>query len=895
MITLHFGIDFDGPVSHPFQTGHWFAGPQKLLNWLEHQLGLYGYPERTDYLRIELYRQSLGAVLETRRPFYLQSFETDRFATAAVLLEWRDELLRAGWDFISVADTPTRLADLAAAEHHFQKKYEDPQHKIKARGSADRFQQVRLLAESRQLPLEKAVFYEPEDLQSPDILHFIQILHKQGVPVSFAPLKAQAPGHTALGFFQRRLASEALELEPPPGDASLLILRARRDSDLAQTLAQIRTLNPDFQPLILAPEMDLSLELAQVLENQPAMGILSASLARPALQVLKLAPAFLWEPVDVFKIMEFLTLPLKPFDDGLALELAAVLAEKPGLFSDNWFAAAFGYLDRNPELGQAREAYQFWFDRRRYRSDTTAPKRDALGLYQYLQNWAREAFETGGRKNNALLTLAEQARRMCELLEALPEQRIGFLELERIVRTIYDPSPVQWMEAELHSTAYVHKAGAIAQSVSSLLWWNCLYEQNAPPPDKWRQNERKWLENKGIRLWSTQQAGKLNQYRQLRAVLNTRDQLLLVVPELRDGNPAIPSLLLGDLEACFPYIHAQTFMLDRESDKKRLEPYLKTPAPAYLNARIPARPQALLPIQSLDKIRGAEYETPTNLESLFYYPHKWFFRQKLRFFPLQLLQVQAGPALLGTLAHRFFEELLQLDFYELPKSELYRWVDETAPGLLEKEGATLLLYGREPERNAFLHKVKSAIWSLVSMLRDNRWTVLHTEHPLEGNFLGMPVKGKADLVLQRGAELAIVDLKWSGARKRRELIQNEEDLQLVLYAHMLAPEGPWPHTAYFILEDGKMIARNRQAFQQAIVAGAGNDDHADACTRTLEKMHNTWNWRLEQLREGLLELRTARTAEELENLYAHRLLHALEMKREDARWDDYRTLLEFMG
>ena len=250
---------------------------------------------------------------------------------------------------------------------------------------------------------------------------------------------------------------------------------------------------------------------------------------------------------------------------------------------------------------------------------------------------------------------------------------------------------------------------------------------------------------------------------------------------------------------------------------------------------------------------------------------------------------------MGNLAHRFFEFLLaEGNLDQIDKRGVQQWVDEKAPALLEKEGATLLLYGREPERNAFLNRVKNAAWSLISLLRNNGWSVLHTEHRLEGQFMGIPVHGKADLVLQRGEERAIVDLKWSGAKRRKELIQNGEDLQLVLYAHLLAPAGAWPHTAYFILEDGKMIARNRAAFTDAVVAGKGDEDHAAACAQTLEKMQKTYAWRQAQIQAGVVELRTARTAQELESLYEGQLMELLEMKNEDARWDDYRTLLEFM-
>ena len=96
----------------------------------------------------------------------------------------------------------------------------------------------------------------------------------------------------------------------------------------------------------------------------------------------------------------------------------------------------YSYLER-PELNKdAQKQYDFWFERRRYPLDGAAPKREVIQIYQFLHNWAQKTY--ADNKNSTLLVLAEQARRIVELLEALPEQRLGFLELERIVRTIYE-------------------------------------------------------------------------------------------------------------------------------------------------------------------------------------------------------------------------------------------------------------------------------------------------------------------------------------------------------------------------------------------------------------------------------------------------------------------------
>ncbi|MFM7152527.1 MAG: hypothetical protein ACKOZV_00215, partial [Bacteroidota bacterium] len=100
-----------------------------------------------------------------------------------------------------------------------------------------------------------------------------------------------------------------------------------------------------------------------------------------------------------------------------------------------------------------------------------------------------------------------------------------------------------------------------------------------------------------------------------------------------------------------------------------------------------------------------------------------------------------------------------------------------------------------------------------------------------------------------------------------------------------------PHSAYFILEDGKLVARNNQAFKEALQASAGAD-HTAADTDIFERMQRTYQWRMKQISNGNIEIRTGRTAQELEALYEGELINLLEMKQEDARYDDYSSLLE---
>jgi hypothetical protein len=311
-------------------------------------------------------------------------------------------------------------------------------------------------------------------------------------------------------------------------------------------------------------------------------------------------------------------------------------------------------------------------------------------------------------------------------------------------------------------------------------------------------------------------------------------------------------------------------------------------------------------VRNLDR-PGRDYETLTSLESLFYYPYQWVFKYKIRLNKSSILSIVKDNTLMGNLAHRVFEKLLKENIRQFDKPTLERWVENETRRLLAREGAVLLMYGREPERIAFVNRLKYAAWSLVSHIRDNGWAVKQTEMPLEGIFppgetsvplAATPVKGIADLVLERGEECSIVDIKWRGASRRESILRNEEDLQLVLYAHLLSPAGTWPHTAYFIIENGKLIARNNAAFK-GITALAPGSDHAEINERILSRMAATWQWRMEQLSEGVVEIRCRHTLSEIEETYGDsadgkRMMDILEMKGEDAAFDDYRTLINLV-
>lgn len=898
-MNIYFGLALDDsfyPLPPKATAGWNYLGPKSLLVTLESHLGLSGHPADTEYLRIEQYRQALIRYLASEPDaFYRAAFEADQFAATTELLNRRDELLSAGWSF-DLNTQPPRLKCLAGVESILKGETGDDQPPLRlAAGFADRMEAVISALETHRQPIARVTLAEPLAILPPPWPRLFEALAKTGSVISEAKMPEPAPGENDLNRLKNHIFGGTPGKIPILADGSIVLLRASRETALARYLAAFFRLNPGIRPLCLAPDKQSTLDDALVQEGLPSLGLSSASPVRPTLQVLKLAPVFLWEPVDPFKVMEFVSLSIKPLEEELARRIAAFIAETPGLHSEGWFVMINRYFDelknrprKDPQ--EIRKQYDFWFNRTRYDFAQSAPKEECRRIFDYLADWAYRQFEDSNGAGKSLWILSEQARRIANLLAALPEERLTSLELERIVRTIYEPPPVQLREAECRHFPFVRHPAAIGRTTDTLLWWNFSQQEPDYFFSKWYKAEREYLLRNHIRLNSPAEENALLVLQRKRPLQFTGQRLILSVPEWVEGQEVHPHPLMGDLSAAFNNLEKITLNVDTGEGESWLGQYFTLPKRIDIRHRPLGVPPPFVRIRPGRLTAEREEETLTSLETLFYYPYQWVFRHQIKLRKSPILSVVKDNTLFGNLAHRFFQRLLDEWDGAWQKSDIEQWFDNHAPRILQREGAVLLLYGREPERAAFIQRLKYAAWSLVNLIQQNGWRVAGTEKPLEGLFKGRMVNGRADLVLERDGELAVVDLKWRGAARREQMIRNEEDLQLVLYANLISDTDQWAHTAYFIMENGRMIARNELAFK-GITPVAPQADHLAVNHRIWQRMEATYQWRQGQIRQGAIEIRCTRTRTALEEIYAGELMELLELPGEDARFDDYRTLI----
>lgn len=894
---IHFGLSLQDnflPLpSHATIEDHWF-GPKALLAYLERHLGLGISDEDRDYLRPEQYRQALRQYLKEKpTAFFAASFAADDLGTAATLLSWRDELLAVGWKFEASATTH-RLMALATVEHWLNNREFGLQ---LYPGMADRMDQIGQAAE--RVPSFMPVLQLCDEWQwlPPAWQRLLEQLISAGVQLKdYQP--PQDFADTDLGTWQAYLSGQAKQRPSLRGDGSLLLMRAFRETHQAAYLAKIVHKNDAFRPAIFLPKANRTLDNAFLLEGLPSMGVPSTSLARPSLQVLKLAPVFLWQPYDLNKIMEFVSLAVKPLDEGIAQKIASFLADTPGLYSDRWFGMLKTYFEvdlpklaeKRPQLDpdQIRSEFNFWFARKRYDSRSErVPKGDVRQIYQRLFLWARG---TNGDTESSMLVLASQCQKIVDLLDTLPEEDLSYLELERVVRAIYEPAPVQYQVAEAGHLVTVFRPGAIIGPVNELVCWDFIQQDRDYFFSHWYPDELAALAANGVQIEQPAVQNQRQAVQRKRPVLWTQKRLILCLPDYSNGQATSPHALLGDLEAAFgDDLSPIELHIDQQKVGEAWRKSLLLPELTAITTTPLPKPQPQIKLKKA--IATREEETPTNIERLLYYPYQWVFRQHSKLRASSLLTVLEDARLFGNLGHRLLENLLSNAFESWDQGEVNRWVQTEIPKLLSKEGAPLLLYGREPEQIAFTKYMKYAAWSLISLIKNNGWSVVGSEEELTGPWLHQQLRGRADLVLQRGTEYAIIDLKWRGATRYTNLLHSREDIQLALYANMLKQEQPiWPHTAYFIIEKGKLLSRNSQAFRE-IQAVQDETDHQEVYKELLARIEHTYRWRLSQLQGGLIEIRCQQTADDLEDIYGAELLDLLEMKNGNAAFEDYGVLI----
>ena len=797
------------------------VGPMRLLDHVETMLGL-GAPAVAGVKRIALFRRKLESAGAGR--FWADSFEKDSWSTARELLNWRDELVEAGWSAKSPAASK-RLVDLGAAESAGP---DLPP------GLADRLlATIEALSEKPKLPLTSLELIDIRGDLSAGWRRLLDALETCGVAVSAPALATSDRRSDDLG---RLLAPFDTDESRPEiqGDGSVCLLTADTELVAAEAIAAwLAADRAENEGLVFVLGKDSALlDHALHRVGLPRLGFSAQSPHRALLQILPLAFAMAWNPPDPKSLLDFLLLPMSPLPRWAANRLAARVAETPGvggpLWQETFEEITKRFAEKSPEVpaikrAEAVASWRAFVEPQRHDPVSGIPRLAARAIASRVAAWATGRY--GANEDGLFLALATAASDLAAAIDATEADLLDRLLIERMIEQVVGAGvsdPTAFAEAAPWRT--LRHPGAIWGTASVVVWWHFADNGEISQPTIWNADEREALKQAGSPLDDPSLAIRRTVAAWKRPLRQAGKKLLLVRPAMAAGEEVKSHPLWHELVAGRAGLE--------ERIGARAETILRQSAP-HLAGRSLARQQVTpgsLPtrraewVAPTDAIEARKFESASSLSSLLSCPLKWTLNYAARLRGSARQSLAGGDALFGTLAHLIAESLFQPGTPPDPdatKSLARTRLEEFLPQM----AATLLLPGAARDLAAARQAIPAALAELARFLHDNKLNVVATEQKFEqAGSLGpnTGIAGAIDLLAEDHAHRPVViDLKWQRSDKyRRNEIADGVAIQLAVYAKHIGGEKLDIPTGYFMLRQERFVTGS-QGFDGSVFAVDG--------------------------------------------------------------------------
>lgn len=833
-ITLGLNLDSRLGPSRQDTLDQPVVGPMGLLGLLETWLGL-SRPEVSTAQRVTSYLGHLRR--QTGQPrFYSRSLEADGVGTSAKLLSWRDEWRLGGWDGTASSGSPLRLLDMAEVEQIASGNVPP--------GQAERLATILAALKTGSTPIESVVLIDP--------LNSFPRAWRE-VLSHLPDVREWQPESQGEGLL-RELQKSALEavtqgdvrpLVNPIADGTVVLVQASTRESAEHWFSAYCRQTPADRLLVCESDGD-SVDATMMATGGASSGFRRVSSLRPALQALGLALEMCWDPVDVGRLVEFLTHPIGPFQRKVRVRLAKAVAEQPGIGGGVWESAKQEI--RADESGDGiLEDIAFWLEGERWKRDAGAPVDALLVRVEKLTDSLRKRLTENGPLNATLGAAIEQCAAVRDGLLELKRQGIPSIAPRMVEQLLEHATPASagnpFAPAQVGCLRAESDAAACIESADEVIWWMPSTPQ-LPLPLQWTKSELDTLSKLGVEVRDPQRELELLSRQWLRPLLAARRRFIMVLPPPGAEEHPVRQLLLK----LWPNLKEHLVDLDAQVARE----FVGTLSENLKHTALPPAPQALdlgepIPLPTTD-------QSYTSMSELFNAPALYAFKRIARMRPASILEARDGNNLLGTLAHRVFEKLFQ-------QTHCLGWTDEQAltwfrdniDSLLQTEGAVLLMRGAGVGLQRFRSVCEHAIRSMMRHLRAANAIRVHTELPVVGQLGHVSLVGKIDLLVElAGGKTVALDMKWRGDKRYTKVLLDGQYLQLALYSSLYQQQGGVAPAAlgYFILETGAMYVNSPDAMPTAQVW----TPPLGATANLLEQAKVSWDWRAGQWAAGHIDV-----------------------------------------
>lgn len=845
-----------------------YAGPLGLLGILEREFGLCGkFPNQNQ--RFRLYREALFSI-DSEKRFFHNSFRANPSRTTREVLQWRDELITGGIDFGPEIELPPRIADIRDAE----KVFADGDYFSYA-GTADRWRKACMKASRKESMHElKISICIPKELLDPVEMKLISILEDHpSVEVSWCRQDRHLEqGSPDIQKIRNLLDSEKIATTDLENDGSIRVIHGADSIELGYFLRKYLKGKKEKAGTVIIANSNEALLARMLSEDGLPSGAISGKPPEdPVLQILRLIPACIWKPLDVRSLIGLMMLGRTPFNRWLASTLSEVMTNRPGRMSDDWEKAknqwkimAAGQNMAEGEIKKAISESEFWFEAALF--DETAPgNQNALKarikeLYDRTSKWAGRMIRSEILEPGAEAFYSRLQEASSEIIESIDKLggtiALNRILLEQLTDEVMFSSETVFKHPDAGSIPVVSSGFSLADEADELIYWDCVRNET-PGRTAWLPSEKKWLEKNNIALVSPEFISGRNFRSDAEALFRTK-KLMILVPASAGGEGTETGNLHAILSGLCSNLHEAEYSIPGDEYRFGIGTEEKEILPLPDNS-------AYWKISRHNLVTPRNYESYSSLEDLLYYPYAWVLNHQAKIRKGSSVNNINEIALKGSLAHRLMEKIIgEGDPALITDAMITERMNSVFDEIVEKEFAIFLLSEKRRELNYLRAQLEKTIPLFVSACRNNNWTSVAFEQTLEGNLGTLPLRSRADVILKKPGQSAVVDIKYFQAKHYLQNMEADRDIQLILYSGLLGPYPAMAHSAYFFIMTKEFHAKNGLAFREAETEGE-HGDAAEAENRIVwDKMILMSQYRLDEIiGEGLIEVGESMKGSEL--------------------------------
>lgn len=771
--------------------------------------------------------------------YFAESFRRDDLGVAHRLLMMRDALLMGGWEG-DEKDLPARPSEVMAALG----KCADPGNLA---GLPDRLNAIIALLGKRPRRVFDTVFLARDMSAEPLLVRrLIEALAATGTAVAPWTVVTPAAGKGESDLERARRKVETGENFTPRGDGSLLLLQGDNAYDSAEALAAwLAAARPEEAVVIADGESRPMLDAAFRRYHLPAIGAVSISPYRSALQAIRLAFTLRWKPFDPARLLEFLQLPISPIPRRAGYLLAGALAEAPGTGSAAWRNAIIKSAESENDEGKAealRERLAFWLP------DTGAlldpgeemPIKQVCDICVAFAGWARkrsramkgdDARSSPGDSETILILemVATEAERLGELVRQYGTEGMGFVSLSSLIdRVAGDGIGITLSPAQEGSMPSVGVPSALLGPSDTVIWWNFTRSGGESFPYRnFTDEERSLLAERGIEIQGPGDHSLAVSREWRRPLECASGKLILVAAETELGEPRAAHPLWDEITAGWKpaekgrvTLHTED-LLDADCGyfpvEREIASPLELPGPC--------------PVFHLDNVRPAlrEKESATSLELLAGCPLAYVLQYQARMAGAVAIKLADDTVVRGNVGHRVIQEVFGSGKTPGTREEAERLASAAFDRLVASEGATLLLPGKEADLASFRGAMVRVAGVFREIMSAQGLSVAGVEKELAADTEIGLVGGRIDILLEDlEKNRLVIDMKYSekGEARYSAKLEKDEAIQLAVYSRTAGKAVP---VAYLSLKDAALVTNAHGGFPGA--RPAGNSDIFDTWHR----------------------------------------------------------------